>query len=409
MTAVGTDLDPNDWDPHDPAFRQDPVPWYRALRDHAPVHHHPEVGYLVSRHADVDALLRDDRFGVATPSPWREVIAQGAPPSMRMLSENMLLFVDPPQHTRIRGLVSQAFTPRRVEALRPRLTEMIDAMLDEFAAAPTFDVIEDVAGPFPIMAISELLDLPPGEAPRLREWTLAMTAPDEIPMNFESLPEAGRAADEFLAFAVALVDHRRAHPGDDLISAFIAAEDGGEQLTHDELLGLIVLLLVAGHETTMSLVSTALLLLLQRPDVAAEVRDDPAVAPAVVEETLRFMGPLQVASGGGRWPYEPVTMHDHTMQPGERVRLLLGAANRDERVFTEPDAFDLHRNNSRHVAFGKGLHFCVGAALGRLEGQVVIPAVLRRFPDLALVDETPNWRPGFVTRQLASLPVSTSR
>ena len=157
-----------------------------------------------------------------------------------------------------------------------------------------------------------------------------------------------------------------------------------------------MLLLVAGHETTMSLVSTAVLLLLQRPDVAAEVRDDPTVAPAVVEETLRFMGPLQVASGGGRWPYEPVTMHDHTMQPGERVRLLLGAANRDERVFTDPDTFDLHRNNSRHVAFGKGLHFCVGAALGRLEGQVVIPAVLRRFPDLALVDETPNWRPGFV-------------
>ena len=291
---------------------------------------------MISRHADVDALLRDDRFGVATPSPWREVIAQGAPPSMRMLSENMLLFVDPPQHTRIRGLVSQAFTPRRVEALRPRLTEMIDAMLDELAAAPTFDVIDAVAGPFPIMAISELLDLPPGEAPRLRDWTLAMTAPDEIPMNFESLPAAGRAADEFLAYANTLIDHRRAHPGDDLISAFIAAEDGGEQLTHDELLGLIVLLLVAGHETTMSLVSTALLLLLQRPDVAAEVRDDPAVAPAVVEETLRFMGPLQVASGGGRWPFEPVTMYDHTMQPGERVRLLLGAANRDERGVHRP-------------------------------------------------------------------------
>ena len=409
MTAVGTDLDPNDWDPHDPAFRQDPVPWYRALRDHAPAHYHPEVGWLISRHADVDALLRDERFGVATPSPWREVIAQGAPESMRMLSENMLLFVDPPQHTRIRGLVSQAFTPRRVEALRPRLTEMVDAVLDDLAATPSFDVIDTIAGPFPIMAISELLDLPPGEAPRLREWTLAMTAPDEIPMNFDALPAAGRAADEFLAYANTLIEHRRAHPGDDLISAFIAAEDDGEQLTHDELLGLIVLLLVAGHETTMSLISTALLLLLQRPEVAAEVRDDAAAAPAVVEETLRFMGPLQVASGGGRWPFEPVALHDRTMQPGERVRLLLGAANRDERVFENADTFDLHRNASRHVAFGKGLHFCVGAALGRLEGQVVIPAVLRRFPDLALADAEPSWRPGFVTRQLATLPVTTNR
>jgi cytochrome P450 len=139
------------------------------------------------------------------------------------------------------------------------------------------------------------------------------------------------------------------------------------------------------------------------------VRDDPTVGPAVVEETLRFMGPLQVASGGGRWPLEPVELRGRTMEPGHRVRLLLGAANRDERVFADPDVFDLHRNNSRHVAFGKGLHFCVGAALGRLEGQVVIPAVLRRFPDLGLVDESPNWRPGFVTRQLATLPVTTHR
>ncbi|MGZ6888378.1 MAG: cytochrome P450 [Acidimicrobiia bacterium] len=408
MTATGTDLDPNDWDPHDPAFRHDPTAWYRALRDHAPVHYHPEVGFLISRHADVDALLRDERFGVATPSPWREVLAQALPGSMRMLSENMLLFVDPPQHARIRGLVGQAFTPRRVEALRPRLTEMVDTMLDELAASSGFDVVHDVAGPLPIMAITELLDLPTTEAPKLREWTLAMTAPDEIPMNFEVVPAAGRAADEFLAYADALIEHRRAHPGDDLISAFIAAEEGGEQLTHDELLGLIVLLLVAGHETTMSLVSTALLLLLQRPEIATEVRDDEAVAPAVVEETLRFMGPLQVASGGGRWPFEPVELHGQTMEPGNRVRLLLGAANRDERVFADPDTFDLHRNTSRHVAFGKGLHFCVGAALGRLEGQVLIPAVLRRFPDLRLLDDEPNWRPGFVTRQLATLPVAVT-
>ncbi|MGZ4804562.1 MAG: cytochrome P450 [Acidimicrobiia bacterium] len=408
MTATGTDLDPNDWDPHDPAFRHDPTAWYRALRDHAPVHYHPEVGFLISRHADVDALLRDERFGVATPSPWREVLAQALPGSMRMLSENMLLFVDPPQHARIRGLVGQAFTPRRVEALRPRLTEMVDTMLDELAASSGFDVVHDVAGPLPIMAITELLDLPTTEAPKLREWTLAMTAPDEIPMNFEVVPAAGRAADEFLAYADALIEHRRAHPGDDLISAFIAAEEGGEQLTHDELLGLIVLLLVAGHETTMSLVSTARLLLLQRPEIATEVRDDEAVAPAVVEETLRFMGPLQVASGGGRWPFEPVELHGQTMEPGNRVRLLLGAANRDERVFADPDTFDLHRNTSRHVAFGKGLHFCVGAALGRLEGQVVIPAVLRRFPDLRLLDDEPNWRPGFVTRQLATLPVAVT-
>ena len=406
MTTVDSSmLDPKDWDPSDPAFRHDPIPWYRTLREHAPVHYHPEVGFVLSRHADVDSLLRDERFGVATPTAWREAFATVAPPSVRMLSENLLLFVDPPQHTRVRALVSQAFTPRRVEALRPRLTEMINAMLDNLSGAESFDVIHEIAEPFPIMAITELLAVPDTDRDLLRDWTLGLTAFDDIPIDINALPAAGRAADAFLEYAGALVEARRAHPGDDLISALIAAEEGGEQLTNDELMSLIILLLIAGHETTMSLISTSLLLLLQRPEIAVEVRDDPAVAPAVVEETLRFMGPLQVASGGGRWPLERVEIRGQTIEPGNMVRLLLGSANRDPEVFDDPDRFDLHRNNSRHVAFGKGLHFCVGAALGRLEGQVVIPAVLRRFPELSLIDAEPTWRASFVTRQLETLPV----
>ncbi len=406
MVAV-TELDPKDWDPRDPAFRHDPFPWYQALRERAPVHVHPEVGVVLSRHADVDALLRDERFGVATPGAWREAFAALAPPSVRMLSENMLLFVDPPQHTRIRSLVSQAFTPRRVEALRPRLTTMIDSMLDGLADESGFDVVHEIAEPFPIMAITELLDVPDTDRDLLRDWTIGLTAFDDIPIDIDALPEAARAADAFLKYTGELIAHRRAQPGDDLISALIAAEDGGEHLSPDELQAMIVLLLIAGHETTMSLISTAILLLLDRPDVAAEVRDDPSVAPAVVEETLRYMGPLQVASGGGRWPLERVELHGHRIDPGTMVRVLLGSANRDPEVFEDPDRFDLHRNHSRHVAFGKGLHFCVGAALGRLEGQVVIPAVLRRFPALRLVDAQPSWRSSFVTRQLTTLPVTT--
>ncbi len=407
METAGAALDPRHWDPRDPAFRHDPIPWYRVLREQAPVHHHPEVGYVVSRHADVDHVLRDERFGVATPPAWREAFASVAPPSVRMLSENLLLFVDPPQHTRVRALVSQAFTPRRVEGLRPRLTEMVDTMLGDLASAPSFDIVHDIAEPFPIMAITELLAVPDSDRDQLRDWTLALTAFDDIPIDVAALPAAGRAADEFLGYAAALVEHRRRDPGDDLISALIAAEADGETLTNDELMAMIILLLIAGHETTMSLISTAVLLLLDRPDVAAEVRDDPNVAPGVVEETLRFMGPLQVASGGGRWPHEVVELCGVDVAPGAMVRLLLGSANRDPSVFPDPDRFDLHRNNSRHVAFGKGLHFCVGAALGRLEGQVVIPAVMRRFPKLAFVDPTPTWRSSFVTRQLMELPVTT--
>lgn len=409
MSNLDSELDPSRWDPRDPSFRHDPIPWYRVLRERSPAHHHPEVGIVLSRYRDVERLLQDERFGVATPSPWREFFATNAPPSLRLISENMLLFVDPPQHTRVRKLVAKAFTPRRVEALRPRLTEMIESMLDGLERRPSFDVMEEIAEPFPIMTITELLDVPDTDRRKLHDWTVAVAAFDELPIDFTVLESAGRAADEFLDYAERLVDARRAAPGDDLISALILAEDEGERLTRDELLAMIILLLVAGHDTTMSLISTGLWLLLLHPEAAEAVRRDSAAVPGAIEETLRFMGPLQVASGGGRWPREPVELHGRVIQPGESVRLLLGSANRDPEAFVDPDRFDIHRTENRHIAFGKGLHFCIGAALGRVEGQVVLPAILRRFPDLSLVDARPTWRPTFVTRQLATLPVATGR
>ena len=279
------------------------MPWYRVLRERSPVHHHPDVGFVLSRHADIDRLLRDERFGVATPSPWREGFASIAPPSMRMISENMLLFADPPQHSRVRSLVAQAFTPRRVEALRPRLTEMIDRMLDDLAGASSFDVIDEIAGPFPIMAITELLNVPESDRRHLHDWTVALTAFDELPIDFDAFPAAGEAADAFVAWADELVEMRRGDPGDDLISALIAAEDDGEKLSHDELLAMIVLLLVAGHDTTMSLISTGLWLLLQHPDAADDVRDDPDAAPAPSRRSSDTSGRCRsppVADGGRR-------------------------------------------------------------------------------------------------------------
>ncbi len=398
-------LSAQDWDPRDPAFRRDPFPWYQALREQAPALEHPEVGVVLSRHEDIDRVLRDDRFGVATPNPWRELFATVAPASMRLISENALLFIDSPQHGRVRRLVSKAFSPRRVEALRPRLESMIDEVLDEVDGATSFDLMDAVAGPFPIMAITELLGVPDGDRQRLHEWTVAITAFDELPIDFGVLESAGAAADDFIAWASDLVELRRGTPGDDLVSALIAAEEDGEQLTRDELLAMIVLLLVAGHDTTMSLISTGLLLLLQHPHAADEVREDPTAVPGAIEEVLRYLGPLQVASGGGRWPAEPIDVAGTVIQPGTSVRLLLGSANRDPAVFADPDTFDIHRSDLGHLAFGKGVHFCIGAALGRLEGQVVIPTVLRRFPGLSLQQTDPEWRETFVTRQLATLPV----
>ncbi len=409
MDATGPDLDPADWDPRDPAFRHDPVPWYRALRTRAPVYGHEEIGIVLSRYADIDRVLRDRRFGVATPSPWRELFAAGAPPSMHLLSEHSLLFVDPPVHTRVRGLVAQAFTPRRIEELRPRIEATIGSILDGLDDRDGFDVLEEIAWPVPILAVTDLLDVPVTDQRLLHEWTHAITAVDELPLELDLLPAAGTAADEFLAYAADLVDERRRHPGDDLISGLLAAEDDGERLTRDELLSMIVLILLAGHDTTAGLISTALWLLTSHPDQADEVRNDPSVVPNAIEEVLRYLGPLQVASGGGRWPSEPVTIEDTVIEPGTPIRLLLGSANRDPDRYEDPDRFDIHRQSIRHLAFGRGLHVCLGSALGRLEAQIVVPAVLRRFPDLALVDDEPHWRPSFVVRQLATLPVATGR
>jgi len=409
MAEPTSDLDPADWDPRDPAFRADPIPWYRALRQKAPCYGHEEIGIVLSRYADIDRVLRDRRFGVATPSPWREVFAAAAPPSMRLLSENSLLFIDPPQHTRVRGLVAQAFTPRRMDALRPHIQAMIDGILDGLAERPSFDVLEEIARPIPIMGVTDLLDVPATDQVLLHRWTHAITAVDELPLELDLLPAAGVAANEFLAYASELVDERRRSPGDDVISGLIAAEEDGETLSRDELLSMIVLILLAGHDTTASLISTALWLLLDHPDQADQVRADPHLAPNAVEEVLRFLGPLQVASGGGRWPEEPVTIEDTVIEPGTPVRLLLGSANRDPAKFEDPDTFDIHRRSNRHLAFGRGLHVCLGSALGRLEAQVVVPAVLRRFPELQLVDTRPTWRQSFVVRQLATLPVATAR
>ncbi|MEI7860878.1 MAG: cytochrome P450, partial [Acidimicrobiales bacterium] len=187
------------------------------------------------------------------------------------------------------------------------------------------------------------------------------------------------------------------------------AHQDGEVLSRDELLSMIVLILLAGHDTTASLISTGLWLLLSHPEAAEEVRNNPGSVPNAIEEILRYLGPLQVASGGGRWPNEPVTIGDTLIEPGTPVRLLLGSANRDPEQYDDPDRFDIHRTAIRHLAFGRGLHVCLGAALGRLEAQIVIPAVLKRFPDLALVDAEPTWRPSLVVRQLATLPVTTGR
>jgi cytochrome P450 len=398
-------LDISTWDPRDPGFRADPYPWYRALRERAPLHLHPEVGYVISGYADVDALLRDPRFSVSTPSPWRELLAEQAVPELRMLGESTLLFIDPPAHSRVRALVSKAFTPRRIAALRPHIEQTTDALLDRLGAQE-FDLLREIAEPLPILAITHLIGVPDEDWSQLHRWTTAITAFNELPVDFSALAGANAAAREFNAYCRSIIAARRAAPGDDLVSALIAAEDDGQRLSADEVIGMLILLLMAGHDTTKSLISSGVRELLRHPEQADLLRADTSLAAAAIEELLRYESPLHVASGGGRWIAELIVLHGVKLEPGVPVRLLLGSANRDPEFFDDPDTLRLDREAQPHLAFGKGVHFCLGAALGRLEGQVIIPTVLRRFPNLRLLRDDLEWRPSMVTRQLATLPVA---
>ena len=294
---MATMPDVTGWDPRDPKFRADPYPWYRVLREQEPVFRHPDVGYVISRAADVEALLRDARFSVSTPSPWRELLAEQAAPALRNLGESTLLFIDPPAHTRVRGLVAKAFSPRRIALLRPHIEQTIDRLLDEVASRLEFDVLVEIAEPLPILAITHLLGVPDADWTELHRWTTVITAFNELPVDFGALPGANVAAAEFSAYCDDLVTERRAAPGDDFVSALLAAEDDGQRLDHGEVIGMIILLLMAGHDTTKSLISSGIRELLRHPDQAAILREDTDVVAPGIEELLRYESPLHVASG----------------------------------------------------------------------------------------------------------------
>ncbi|CAB4802510.1 unannotated protein [freshwater metagenome] len=398
-------LDAFSWNPTDPAFRADPYPWYKALREQAPVLHHPEVGFVISRYTDIESLLRDPRLGVSTPSPWRELIAQHASPALCRLGELTLLFIDPPEHSRVRSLFAKTFTPRRVAELQPHLEKTVETILDRLEPLDEFDIMSEIAEPFPILSITHLLGVPDSDWTELHRWTTAITAFNELPVDFNALTGANEAATEFDLYCRSIIDERRSAPGDDLITALLASEEDGARLSIDEIVAMLILLLMAGHDTTKSLISSGLRELLRHPDQADLLRNDPSLITSAIEELLRFESPLHVASGGGRWASEPFELHGVTITPGTSVRLLLGSGNRDPDAFENPDRLDIQRAPKPHLAFGKGIHFCIGAALGRQEAQIVIPRVLTRFQDLEVTKDDLTWRSNFVTRQLTELPV----
>jgi cytochrome P450 len=391
-----------EFNPMDPAFVADPYPTYHRLRAEDPVHHSPLGFWVLTRYDDVVAALRDPRLA-------KEAIAAfvaarfGAPIPALGLS---MLDRDPPDHTRLRSLVSKAFTPRVVEGLRPRIQQIVDGLLAGVAEAGSMDLVEEFAYPLPVIVICEMLGVPVADQERFKAWSLDIARSlDTIMLPPDSdVGRRGVAARHGLAdYFRELIAERRTKPRADMLSALIAAEEAGDKLNENELLATCILLLVAGHETTVNLLSNGTLALLRNPDQLRRLRENPALIGTAVEELLRYDGPVQRTA---RIPSEDMTIAGRKIAAGEMVMPFLGAADRDPAQFPEPDRLDIGRRDNRHIAFGLGIHFCLGAPLARIEGQIAINALVQRFPKLALATETPEFRQSLTLRGLKSLPLS---
>lgn len=387
--------------------RDDPYPLYRRLREGRPVHESPSTGvWFVSDYAVAKQVLHDPRFGRGDgPMMGAMADAEVAERSgdMRRASRNML-FADPPDHTRLRGLVSRAFTPRRVEELRPRLFDLVDPLLDAVAADREVDLLEAVAFRFPVAVIGELVGVPEADRDQFRTLVRASTAMIEASPSAEALADAQRSMAEMSDYFHDLVDRRRREPSVDLLSAMIAIEDAdGDRLTEDELVSTAILLFGAGFETTTNLIGNGTLCLLRHPDQMARLRSDPTLLSTAVEEMLRFESPVQLDA---RAALVDAEVDGHPVRAGTSIVTFIGAANRDPSVFAEPDTFDVARSPNSPLSFGWGIHHCLGAHLARLEGEVVFGRLLQRFARIELVDE-PSWRQSITLRGLEGLRVRT--
>ena len=391
------------FNPMDPEFLADPYPTYHRLRDEDPVHHSPMDFWVLTRYEDVAAVLRDPRF---IKEPLVSMVAArfgvSVPPGVGL----SMLDRDPPDHTRLRSLVSKAFTPRVVEGLRPRIQKMVDELITRAEAVGTMDLIEEFAYPIPVSVICEMLGVPVEDHERFKGWSLDIARGLDsvwLPPESEIPKRSGAARHAIGDYMRGLIAERRASPRGDLLSALIAAEEAGDKLSEDELIATCILLLIAGHETTVNLIGNGTLALLRHPEELRRLRETPGLITSAVEELLRYDGPVQRTA---RITSTAVTLGGRTIPKGEMVMPFIGAADRDPSQFPDPDRLDLGRADNRHIAFGWGIHFCLGAPLARVEGQIAIDTLVQRLPRLALVNDEPEHRQSLTIRGLKALPVT---
>ncbi len=394
-------------DMRDPAFREDPYPLLRALRERSRIERDVIGVWLVGHHADVNAGLRDNEL---SREPWRLPAWERLRPyvadsTLERTTLQWMLMNDPPKHTRLRRLVNGAFKPPVIAALRQRIGQIADELIATLPAPGSdepFDLMTGLAQPLPVCVICDVLGLPAADFAKTKAWSDTLALIVEPVTRKAWRQSAAAAGDEMVAYLREHVAHHRAAPRDDLLGALIRAQDDGDgALSDDELLGNLVLLFIAGHETTTNLIGNGALALLRHADALAQLRSDPqALLPGAVAEMLRFESSVNMVP---RHTVQPYAVGDTVVPPGEVLFFMLGAANRDPAVFAEPDRFDITRSPNPHLAFGAGIHYCVGAPLARLEGEIAFARLLARYPTLGCADETPQWRPLINLRGLERL------
>jgi len=364
-----------EFSPYSYDIHEDPYPTYRALRDHAPVYRNETLGFwAVSRYADVVAAFKDPLTFSNAEGVSLERSSAGKASALASF-----LAMDPPRHDQMRALVSRGFTPRRVADLEPRIRALTTEHIDAFVTTGQCDAIQDLAAKLPMDVVSELLGVPPADRDPLRHWADTVLHREEG--RADPPPAAIEATGKLIAYFRELVAQRQQRPGTDLASALLAAELDGERLAESDVIAFLFLMIIAGNETTTKLIGNALYWLWKHPRERQRVRRDPSLIPSWVEETLRYDGSTQMLA---RAVTRDVELHGQPLRAGDRLLLLIGAANRDERVFPDPDTYDILRDTSQHVAFGKGTHFCLGASLARLEARIALEAIQARLPDFEI-------------------------
>ena len=382
----------------------DPYPRYEQLRSEDPVHWNEGVqAWIVTRYQDILDALKDPRLSSATISPLLQRAGAGDE-GLEQTFLGMMLFSDPPDHTRLRSLANKAFTPHVLEGIRSQIQDNVDRLLDDVQEKRSMEVISGLAYPLPSIVISEILGVADGEEERFKKWTNALARflgnIREAPENVGAARESVSELTEFLSETVA---KRRADPKNDLLSALVTAEDQGDSFSEHELYSMCIMLIFAGHETTTNLIGNGILALLQNPLQLERLRQQPSLIESAVEETIRYNGPVQSIS---RIALEDLRIGDTQIGEGDRISLTLGAANRDPERFSDPDRFDIERSEGRPIGFGFGIHFCLGAALARMESQAAIGTVVKRWPDLRLGEHALEWQNNPVLRGLKALPIT---